>query len=55
MATGVNGSPLASAAQHVGPGHSNGGGGVDVLCLDQGATAALATELRQETATITIV
>ena len=55
MATGVNGSPLASAAQHVGLGHSNGGGGVNVLRLDQGETAALASELRQETATISVV
>ena len=55
MATGVNGSPLASAAQHVGLGHSNGGGGVNVLHLDQGETAALASELRQETATISVV
>ena len=55
MATGVNGSPLASAAHHVGLGHSNGGAGVNVLRLDQGETAALASELRQETATISIV
>ena len=51
MATGVDGRPLASAAQHVGLGYSSGSGFVPVLHLDQGAMTALVRNTRQKAAT----
>ena len=55
MATGVSGSAGTAAAQHVGLGHSSGGGGVNVPHLDQGAGTALASDPREKVATFSNV
>ena len=52
MASGVDGGSGEAAAQHAVLGLSSGGGGVNVLRLEQGATTALAWQLRQNTATL---
>ena len=52
MASGVVGGSGKAAAQHVGPGHSSGGGGVNVLRLGDRATTALAWQPRQKPATL---
>ena len=52
MVSGVVGGSGEAAAQHVGRGHSSGGGDVSVLLLEQGATTALAWQPRQKTATL---
>ena len=51
MASGVVGGSGAVAAQHAGPGHSSGGGHVNVPRLDDRATTALAWQPRQKSAT----
>ena len=55
MATGVNGRFQAVAAQHAGPGNRNGGGGVTVPHLDEGAVTALARKSKKKTATFPLV
>ena len=55
IATGLSGNNGTVAAEHVGPGHSSGGGGVTVSPLYRGAGTALAFQPRRKTATISNV